>query len=71
MLEIKNIDAGYDFLQILWDVSLKVDEGEFVALVGPNGAGKTTTLRTVAGLIKPTGGDVLFNGQTISGLKCP
>ena len=56
MLEIKNIDAGYDFLQILWDVSLKVDEGEFVALVGPNGAGKTTTLRTVAGLIKPTAG---------------
>jgi branched-chain amino acid transport system ATP-binding protein len=69
LLEIKNIDAGYDFLQILWDVSLKVDEGEFVALVGPNGAGKTTTLRTVAGLIKPTKGGVLFNGQTISGLK--
>ena len=65
----KNIDAGYDFLQVLWDVSLKVDEGEFVALVGPNGAGKTTTLRTVAGLLKPTQGGVFFNGQAISGLK--
>jgi ABC-type branched-subunit amino acid transport system ATPase component len=69
LLEIKNIDAGYDFLQVLWDVSLKVDEGEFVALVGPNGAGKTTTLRTVAGLIRPMMGGVLFNGQSINGLK--
>ena len=49
MLEIKNIDASYDFLQVLWDVSLDVQDGEFVALIGPNGAGKTTTLRTYRG----------------------
>lgn len=66
MLELKNIDAGYDFLQVLWDVSLVVDEGEFVALVGPNGAGKSTTLRSIAGLLHPQGGSILFNGEEIS-----
>ena len=68
MLEIKNLDAGYDFLQVLWDVSLSVAEGEFVALIGPNGAGKTTTLRTVAGLIKPKSGQIFFNGNRIDHL---
>ena len=61
MLELKNINTNYDFLQILWDVSLYVNDGEFVALVGPNGAGKTTTLRTIAGLLSPKSGEVLFN----------
>ena len=65
MLELKNLDSGYDFLQVLWDVSIAVDEGEFVALIGPNGAGKSTTLRTIAGLIKPKGGDILFKGESI------
>ena len=65
MLELKNVNTNYDFLQILWDVSLDVDEGEFVALVGPNGAGKTTTLRTIAGLLTPKSGEVLFKSQSI------
>lgn len=69
MLELKNLDAGYDFLQVLWDVSLYVNEGEFVALIGPNGAGKSTTLRTVSGLLHPIGGEVLFKGKTINKLK--
>ena len=68
MLELKNVDASYDFLQILWGVSLHVQEGEFVALVGPNGAGKTTTLRTIAGLLKPMSGEILFQGEPIGGL---
>jgi branched-chain amino acid transport system ATP-binding protein len=67
MLEIKNLDSGYDFLQVLWDVSLTVEDGEFIALIGPNGAGKSTTLRTIAGLIKPMGGDILFQGESIKG----
>ncbi len=66
MLQLNNIDASYGFLQVLWDVSLDVDEGEFVGLVGPNGAGKTTTLRTIAGLLPPTGGEVLFKGQKMN-----
>ena len=65
MLEIKNVDAGYGFLQVLWDVTLHVDKGEFIALVGPNGAGKSTTLRTVAGLVDPTNGDIVFQGHSL------
>ena len=68
MLELKNLDSGYDFLQVLWDVSLHVDEGELVALIGPNGAGKSTTLRTIAGLLKSKGGEILFNGESIKNL---
>jgi len=66
LLELKNVNANYDFLQILWDISLHVDDGEFVALVGPNGAGKTTTLRTIAGLLQPKSGEILFQGQSIT-----
>ena len=69
MLELKNLNSGYDFLQVLWDVSLKVDEGEFVALIGPNGAGKSTTLRTISGLLPPKGGEVLFKGKSINKRK--
>lgn len=61
-----NVDAGYGFLQVLWDVSLHVEEGEFVALVGPNGAGKTTTLRTIAGLVDPTDGEIVFQGERLN-----
>ncbi|MCG8375436.1 MAG: ATP-binding cassette domain-containing protein, partial [Chlorobiales bacterium] len=69
MLELKNVNTSYGFLQILWDLSLYVDEGEFVALVGPNGAGKTTTLRTTAGLLTPMSGEILFEGKGIDHLK--
>lgn len=68
MLVLKNINTSYDFLQILWDVSFHVDEGEFVALVGPNGAGKTTTLRSIAGILKPTSGQVLFKDRSLESL---
>jgi len=68
LLEIKNLDAGYGFLQVLWDVSLSVSQGEFVALVGPNGAGKSTTLKTIAGLLSPKGGEIHFQGNSIGGL---
>jgi branched-chain amino acid transport system ATP-binding protein len=68
VLEVKNLQAGYDCLQVLWDVSLGVAEGEFVALIGANGAGKTTTLRTVAGLLRPLAGEVRFLGESIAGM---
>jgi ABC-type branched-subunit amino acid transport system ATPase component len=68
LLEVKNLNAGYGFLQILRDVSLTVDQGEYVALVGPNGAGKSTTLRTIAGLLRPMSGEIRFKGESISGL---
>jgi branched-chain amino acid transport system ATP-binding protein len=68
LLQLNHIDTGYGFLQILWDVSFHVSEGEFVGLIGPNGAGKTTTLRTVAGLLTPQNGEVLFKGESIGHL---
>jgi ABC-type branched-subunit amino acid transport system ATPase component len=68
LLEVKNLNAGYGFLQILRDVSLNVNSGEYVCLVGPNGAGKSTTLKTIAGLVAPMSGQILFNGESIGGL---
>lgn len=68
MLEIKNINAAYGHLQVLWDVSMTIPEGEFIALIGPNGAGKTTTLKAVAGLIRPSSGEIELMGAPIAGL---
>lgn len=69
LLEIKSLDSGYGFLQVLWDVSFYVEEGEFVALIGPNGAGKSTTLKTISGLLEPQGGEILFEGNPIGGME--
>jgi branched-chain amino acid transport system ATP-binding protein len=68
LLKVSHLDASYGFLQILWDVTLEVGDGEFVALIGPNGAGKSTTMRAIAGLLKPSRGEIQFNGQAIGGL---
>ncbi len=69
MLKLKGVESGYDLLQVLWDVELEVDEGEFVAILGPNGAGKTTTLRTIAGYVRALKGSIEFNGKSIVGLE--
>lgn len=68
MLEVSNIEAGYGQLQVLWDVSLKVSEGEVVALLGSNGAGKTTTLKSIMNLVQVRKGSIKFLGQEITGL---
>jgi ABC-type branched-subunit amino acid transport system ATPase component len=68
LLEVKQLNAGHGFLQILWDVSIQIDVGEYVCIVGPNGAGKSTTLKTIAGLINPISGQVLFKGEPIDGI---
>ncbi len=69
MLTVSQISTFYGNSQALWDVCLKIDEGEIVALVGGNGAGKTTLLNTIAGLLKPASGSVHFLGEDITGLK--
>jgi len=66
LLELKNVSAGYGLLQILWGISLQVEQGEFVSLVGPNGAGKTTCLKAISGLIKASEGDIIFLDENIT-----
>jgi branched-chain amino acid transport system ATP-binding protein len=65
MLEVKHIDAYYGRIQALWDVNLRIEEGEIVALVGANGAGKTTTLNVISGLLHPDSGSIEFLDQRI------
>lgn len=67
MLVVRNLDAAYGLVQVLWQVNLKVHRGEIVALIGSNGAGKSTTLRVISGLMKPQSGEVLFNGKRVDG----
>jgi branched-chain amino acid transport system ATP-binding protein len=68
MLEINNVDTFYGRIQALWGVSVRVDEGEIVAMVGANGAGKTTLLNTIVGLLQPAAGTIEFLGNRIEGL---
>ncbi|MCK4273433.1 MAG: ABC transporter ATP-binding protein [Dehalococcoidales bacterium] len=68
MLEVNNINTFYGRIQALWDVCLKIEEGEIAALIGANGAGKSTLLNTISGVIHPTSGSITFLGQRIDGL---
>lgn len=65
MLAVNNVNVSYGSLQVLWDVSFRVEKGEIVAIVGSNGAGKTTTLKTISGLLHPTSGSISFLGKRI------
>lgn len=62
MLKVEHLAVHYGDLQVLWDVSLEVNEGEIVALLGSNGAGKSTLLRAITGLLKPTSGHITYRG---------
>ena len=65
MLEVRNLRAGYQNLEVLHGVDLKVPSGRTVALLGANGAGKTTLLNAIAGLVPATAGDVLVDGRSV------
>ncbi|MEA2833872.1 MAG: branched-chain amino acid transport system ATP-binding protein [Methylobacteriaceae bacterium] len=67
ILSLRNVQIAYGKAQALHDVSLEIGEGEVVALIGANGAGKTTTLRAISGLLKPSSGDIEFEGKPIAG----
>jgi len=67
LLELRAIDAFYGDFQALFGVSLKVNAGEVVAVIGANGAGKSTLLKSIAGMMPPRRGDILFDGVTIGG----
>jgi branched-chain amino acid transport system ATP-binding protein len=65
MLELHDVHVGYGNIRALHGVSLRVAEGELVALIGSNGAGKTTTLRSISGLLRPSAGSITFEGTEI------
>ena len=67
LLDVRAIDAFYGDFQALFGVSLRVDAGEVVAVIGANGAGKSTLLKSIAGMMPPRHGEILFDGEPIGG----
>jgi branched-chain amino acid transport system ATP-binding protein len=65
MLEVKDLEVAYGKIVAVKRISFSVEQGQVVSLIGTNGAGKTTTLRTISGLLRPTYGEILFQGQRI------
>jgi branched-chain amino acid transport system ATP-binding protein len=69
LLEINDLTSGYEGVQILWGVNLRLEKGKLTTLVGSNGVGKTTLLSTVMGLLRPWQGSVNFEGQDVTNLS--
>lgn len=69
LIELRNVDTHYGSIHILQGVNLHVNAGEFVALLGGNACGKSTTLKTCLGLVTPTSGQVLIDGEDVTRLK--
>ena len=69
MLEIKDLYVSYGMMEVLHGISLEVRDEELVSVIGPNGAGKSTLIKTIMGLVKPTSGQILYNGEDL--LKVP
>ena len=68
LLDIKNINCFYGDVQVIYDVSMHIEEGEVISLIGANGAGKSTILKTISGLMKPRSGDIIFENKSIVNL---
>jgi branched-chain amino acid transport system ATP-binding protein len=68
MLEVENVSAGYGLVQILWNVSFKINKNEIVSIIGPNGAGKSTLVKTILGFLPLKNGTIRFKGENIGKL---
>ena len=68
LLRLPDLEASYGAVRALQGVSMSVDEGGIVAVLGANGAGKSTTLKSISGMVKPTAGDIEFDGQRLNGM---
>ncbi|MCG8549133.1 MAG: ABC transporter ATP-binding protein [Desulfobacterales bacterium] len=64
-LEVNNIDVSYGDVQVIFDLSMRIEEGEVVSIIGGNGAGKSTLLRTISGLMKPSSGQIFFKDRSM------
>jgi branched-chain amino acid transport system ATP-binding protein len=69
LLQVEDLEAGYDGVQVLWGISLKVKRGTMTTLLGANGAGKTTSLRAITGSLRPRRGRVMFEGEDVTRLS--
>ena len=69
MLRIEGLTAGYSAIPVLNGVSIKVEEGQFVAIVGPNGAGKTTLFKTISGIVRPSAGTITFEDHDLLAIR--
>ncbi|GAA2061952.1 ABC transporter ATP-binding protein [Leifsonia soli] len=69
LLELKNISVSYGRIEAIHDMSFSVEEGEIVSLIGANGAGKSTTMKTISGILNPSKGSILFDGEDITKMK--
>jgi ABC-type branched-subunit amino acid transport system ATPase component len=69
LLELMGVSMAFGGLSVVNDLDLHVDEGEIVSVIGPNGAGKTTLFNLITGVYDPTGGDIVFSGESIKGLE--
>jgi branched-chain amino acid transport system ATP-binding protein len=68
VLELRNVSTHYGLVAVLRDVDMQIFEGEMVCLLGGNASGKSTTLKTILGFVTPTSGEVVFQGEVVSGL---
>jgi branched-chain amino acid transport system ATP-binding protein len=68
MLDISNLRAGYGAINVLWDLSLRIEAGKLTTIIGANGAGKTTLLRAIMGLIPVSQGTITLNGKALNGI---
>ena len=69
ILEIKDLNVRFGGIRAVDGISMNVQEGKIITLIGANGAGKSTILRSVSGIVRPTSGDILLNGESIVGLS--
>ena len=69
MLEIRNLNVKYGKIQVIWELSIDIKNGEAVGLFGPNGAGKTTLINAIIGLVKPESGKIIFENKSLVGLE--
>nr|WP_329956749.1 ABC transporter ATP-binding protein [Chromobacterium violaceum] len=68
MLEVKNLQVAYGGIQAVKGIDFHIDQGELVTLIGANGAGKTTTLKTLVGMVKKSGGSIVYDGKDVASI---
>ena len=69
MLQIRHISKTFDNKEVLKDISFDISDGEIISILGPSGCGKTTLLNIILGILQPTGGSLIFNGEDITDVK--